>query len=636
MVTPVVFGVLTTMIAFAPWALISGETRQFTQNFTLTVIAALTFSLIEAFLILPAHLAHLKPQKISQGTKGAFFRFQRSIADSLLWVAKNVYQPILEASLKWRYATISFFIMLLFFASGLIVAGYVPVKIEPDIEGDLIFVNIEMPDGTPFSRTIEVADQLADGLDKLRADVNPRYSELGSDMVQDGSIIASDLSVQAYIGLMEPELRPLNVSSSQFADQLRDLTGPIPDAEDVRISASFGNDDQRLYIALTHEDSDTLRVAADQLKDHLSTYAQAYNIGDNLSAATREIRVDLKTGAESLGIDLSTVTEQIRAAFYGIEVQRLPREGDDVRVMLKFPEEARRSLDSLNELRIRTNDGREIPLMEVAELDYAPGINIIRRRDRERQVSVFAEVTGSSQGEILESVQENFMPGLKERYPGLGDRVIGAAENQEEFFGEITRLQLISFFFMYVLLAIAFKSYFQPILLMTAIPFAFTGAVLGHMGYGVTMNIFSWFGVAAAAGVVINDNLVLIDYLNKRRKLGVPAMQAVIESGVQRFRPILLTSVTTFIGVTPMILDRSVQADFLRPMVVSLGSAVLFAMFVSLLFVPALYLIGTELRRYFLWAIKNEPYRPIGGRFEGVDVDVLGSADTGRSGQPAE
>ena len=633
---PVIFGVLTTMIAFAPWALLSGDQRQFTQNFTLTVIAALTFSLIEAFLILPAHLAHLKPQKVGKGLGGDFTRMQRNVADSLLWVAKNIFQPVLEVALRMRYATLAFFIMLFMFATALMSTGFVKVRIEPEIQGDLVFVNIEMPDGTPFTRVSEVADQLSDGLDKLRADINPKWEHLGEDMIQDGSIIAYDTQIQAYISVMTPEKRPVTISTDDFATGLREMTGPIPDAEDARFTAGFGNSDQRLRFALNHPDLDVLRTAADELKAHLATYAQAYNVGDNISAAGNEIRIDLKPGAESLGVTLADVTNQVRQAYFGTEVQRLPRGGEDVRVMLRLPEEARRSLDSLSELRIRTNDNREIPLFEVAELEYAPGINRILRRERQRSVSVFAEVAGESQREIIQSVNENFIPKLTEEFPGLTSGAIGSAESEQEFVQEIMMLQLMSFFVMYCLLAIAFKSYWQPFLIMTAIPFAFTGAVFGHLGFGVTMNIFSWFGVAAAAGVVINDNLVLIDYLNKRREQGAPAMEAVVESAVQRFRPILLTSVTTFIGILPMILDRSMQAQFLRPMVVSLGSAVLFALFVSLFLVPSLYLIGTEFRRYYLWLFKGEPFRKIGERFHGVDVDVLGEASTKVAAEPAE
>ena len=618
---PVMFGVITTMIAFAPWALISGDQRQFTQNFTLTVIAALTFSLIEAFLILPAHLSHLKPQK-TEGRGAAFTKFQRTIADSLLWVANRIYRPFLKLAVQFRYATAAGFISLFIFALGLSGHGYVPFKFMPEIEGDLVMVTIEMPDGTPFSRTLQVRDQLATGVRMLEETENKKWAHLGEDMIQGASIMANDGEVRAWIGLMKPEDRPTEISTKEISESLREFTGPIMDAEEVQFNASFNNSDPRLRFALNHPDLDVLREAAAELKDHLTTYSAAYNIGDNITAAAQEVRLSLRPGAESLGLTLSTVTRQVRQAYYGEEVQRLPRDGNDVRVMLKLPESARTSLDSLKDFRIRTNDGRQIPLMEVAEVEFAPGINRILRRERQRSVSVFAEVASEQQRSIIQSVNQNFIPELKEKFPGLTSGAIGTAEQEAEFFAEIIVLQLAALFTMYCLLAIAFKSYAQPLLIMTAIPFGFAGAVFGHVIIGTPMAMFSLFGIAAAAGVVINDNLVLIDYLNKRREHGAGALQAVVEAGVSRFRPILLTSVTTFIGILPMIMDRSAQAQFLKPMVVSLGFAVIFALFISLLLVPALYTIGVEVKRFFAWMWSGAPYRPVGDRF---DEDLLDS-----------
>ncbi|ACT58037.1 efflux RND transporter permease subunit [Hirschia baltica] len=639
---PVLFGVITTMIAFAPWAMISGGARQFTQNFTLTVIAALTFSLVEAFLILPAHLAHLKKQKTEGGESlksriGAkFTRFQRIIADSLLWVARTIYMPILKFAIKMRYATAAAFIALFMFALGLVQHGYVPFKFDPETEGDFIFVQIEMPDGTPFSRVDQVRAQLNAGIQALKDSQNEKWSELDFDIVRDASIVASEGEVMSWIGLAAPEIRPRTVSTKALAEELRDLTGDIPDAEDAQFAFSFNDNDPRLRFALNHPDLDVLRKAADELRTHLGTYAQAYNVGDNFSAAAQEIRLTMKPGAESLGLTLRDVSSQVRQAYYGIEAQRLPRDGDDVRVMVKLPQEARRSLDSLDQFRIRTADGREIPLMEVAEIEFAPGINRILRRERQRSVSVFAEVAGEAQREIIQAVNKDFMPSLQEKYPGLTSGALGSAEREAEFFQEIIGLQLGAFFMMYCLLAIAFKSYSQPLLIMSAIPFGFAGAVFGHALLGVPMAMFSIFGIAAAAGVVINDNLVLIDYLNKRREHGVGAFQAIVESGVSRFRPILLTSITTFIGILPMIMDRSMQAQFLKPMVVSLGCAVIFALFLSLLLVPSLYAIGVEIGRISARIFKGKKYQPIGHTFDEETLDISGDADAEGLAVPAE
>ena len=625
---PVIFGVITTMIAFAPWALLSGPERQFTQNFTLTVIAALTFSLVEAFLILPSHLSHLKPQQPKGWSKG-LVTVQRRVADSLIWFSKNVYMPVLKTAIRFRYATATLFVCFFIFAVNLLKLSFVPFAFMPEIEGDIIIVNIEMPEGTPFSRVEQVREQLVRGIDELREEENANWSHLDFPIVRDASIVASEGQVQSWISLAKPEIRPPEVSSKELSVRLRDFVGPIPDAEDVRFDFSFNNNDSRLRFGLFHTDLDTLREAAEELKEHLSTYAAANNIGDNLSSAAQEVRLTLKPGAQSLGVTLNDVSRQVRQAYYGEEVQRLPRNGDDVRVMVKLPTDARRSLDSLRQLRIRTADGREIPLTEVAEVGFEPGINVILRRDRQRSVAVFAEVPGEEQRGIVQAVNAEFMPKLLEKYPGLTNETLGSAEQEAEFLAEVVILLIAAFFVMYCLLAIAFKSYWQPLLIMTAIPFGFAGAAFGHMLFGIPMAMFSLFGIGAAAGVVINDNLVLIDYLNQRRAHGVGALQAIIESGVARFRPILLTSVTTFVGILPMIIDRSTQAQFLRPMVVSLGCAVIFALFLSLFLVPSLYAIGVEIRRLaiYLKSGGSKAFVPIGHSYDEDTLDLSGDAD---------
>ncbi|MEE9381200.1 MAG: efflux RND transporter permease subunit, partial [Hyphomonadaceae bacterium] len=279
------------------------------------------------------------------------------------------------------------------------------------------------------------------------------------------------------------------------------------------------------------------------------------------------------------------------------------------------------NLDSLDNLRVRTADGREIPLTQVADFHYAPGINRIIRRNRTRSVSVFAEVKGDGgRGQIMEDMDANFWPGFADRYPQIRRDAAGGFEQQQDFFAEIQTKMLMAIFAMYFLLAIAFRSYFQPLLLMTALPFAYAGAVFGHMLFGVPMAMFSLFGIAAAAGVVINDNLVLVDYVNRLRAQGVGAVQSLVEAGTSRFRPILLTSVTTFVGVLPLIAERSVQAQFLKPMVISLGCAVAFALFVSLLLVPTLYAVGVEIGRVFRWSWGGRPYRHIGETYEQGEI----------------
>ncbi|MEL6956851.1 MAG: efflux RND transporter permease subunit [Pseudomonadota bacterium] len=457
--------------------------------------------------------------------------------------------------------------------------------------------------------------------------------------VVDSSVVAFGRNINAWIGLTPPEVRPKTLSSTDISNRFRELMGPIQDAEEIQVTATFNDDQGGLRFALNHPDLDRLRAAAEEVKAQLQTYSTTYDIGDNLSSAADEIRVTLRPGAEALGLTLADVTNQVRQAYFGELVQRLPREGDDVEVRVRLPKDARRDLDSIGELRIRTPDGRQIPINQVAEFSTAPGINVIIRRDRTRSVSVFAELTDDVRGQIIADMNENFWPGFEERWPDVSRRNAGGFEEEQRFFEEVQMFMWVALGAMYILLAIAFRSYFQPIILLTAVPFAYTGAVFGHMISGVPMAMFSFFGIAAAGGVVINDNLVLVDFINRRRAEGAGALQAIVDGGVARFRPILLTSVTTFVGVLPLMMERSVQAQFLKPMVVSLGAAVTFALFVSLLLVPAMYAIGVEIHRIFNWSWHGRPYRTIGDTYSGhatIDEEELIGTSTAGDLKPAE
>lgn len=638
-IKPVIFGVLTTIIAFLPWAFITGPTRMFTQQITFVVVAALLISIVESMFILPAHLAHMKKQKFD-GPIGGFMRLQRRIADSLLWFANHIYKPVLEVAIRFRYATVALFISLFMLAISLQSAGLVPFKFMPEIEADLIQVQIDMPDGTPFERVLQVRDQLQAGVDAARESTDRQHPEIDGGLIRDASVVAGGTRVQAWIGLIPPEDRPEEVRSKDIAEELRRATGEIQDAEEISFEFTFNRPDTGVTFALNHPDLDRLRLAADYVKAHLATYSEVYDITDNLSSAAEEIQIKMKPGAETLGVSLADVSNQLRQAYFGELADRMARDGEDVEVRVRLPETDRHDLDSLAAVRIRTPDGREIPVTEVAEFTYAPGINRIVRRNRVRSVSVNAEVLGDGgRGRIMEAMDKEFWPKFQQEFPDVKRGQAGGFEQEQEFFAEINRLLLIAFGAMYVLLAIAFRSYAQPVLLMTALPFAYCGAIFGLAITGTPMAMFAFFGIAAAAGVVINDNLVMIDYVNRRREEGAGAVQALVDAGVSRFRPILLTSVTTFVGILPLLAEKSVQAQFLQPMIVSLGYAVAFALFVSLLMVPSMYAVGVEIGRIFRWTWGGRPYRQIGEGYTGhatIDEEELIGTSSGGHPAPAE
>ncbi|AOS97573.1 Multidrug resistance protein MdtB [Microbulbifer aggregans] len=585
---PVIFAVITTILAFLPWIFISGSTSEFTRHITWVVILALVFSLIESLFILPAHLRKLKPRT----NLGRFGRIQKGIADRIVHFAQTHYRGIGQWAVNRRYLTLSIFLAALMIGFGMFGSGWVKKSFMPDIESDEVIVNVVMPEGAPYSRALEVLAQLQAAEKRLEHEVNERTGGEGV-LIENWYTRSRRDSVLAIVKLAPPEVR--DMSAKDAALRLRELLGDIPDAKEVSVQYSMGNNGPGFELSIRHPDLDVLRAATADLETQLRTYESLYDVRNNLEGASEEIRIDLKPGAAKLGLTLADVNRQVRQAYFGEEVQRLPRAGQDVKVMVRYPLESRRSIESLKDFRVRTADGREVPLLAVADLEYAPGIKRIQRWNGNRAARVMADLKDDVRGEIMKDLNENFFPEWEKRYPGIIRGAVGQAEGEKRFIQEVLGLYIMAFFAMYSLLAVAFRSYFQPILILIAIPFAFVGAIFGHAVTGMTMAIFSYFGIAAAAGVVVNDNLVLMDHSNRLRDQGMAPMKAIVEAGVARFRPILLTTVTTIVGLMPMMMERSIQAAFLQPIVVALAFGVFVAFFVTLLLVPALYGIGLDM-----------------------------------------
>jgi len=585
---PVVFAVLTTIIAFTPWVFVDHQASEFTRHITWVVITALSFSLVESLLILPAHLATLKPrEKLSR-----FGVFQKKIASSITYFAQHKYRNYGRIAVENRYLTFAIFIFIFALAFSLLRSGYVQTSFQPSIDSDEINVNVTMPAGSPYSRATEVLKQLQDAERALVAEQEKLNGGKGK-LVENWYTRVRKDSVMAIVKLSSAEERSL--STKDTALRLRELIGDIPDAKEVVVSYEAGNGDPGFELSIQHPDLDVLREAVAELEEKLRSFDTLYDIRNNLASASEEIRISLKPGAEKLGLTLADVSRQVRQAYYGEEVQRLPRSGQDVKVMVRYPLSTRRSIESLNDIRIRTSDGHEIPLTAIADLSYAPGIKSIAHWNMSRAARVSGDMKENVREQIMDDLDETFFPEWEKKFPGIKRDSIGQAEGEEDFQRQIKVLYGVAFFIMYMLLAVAFKSYWQPLSIMIAIPFAFAGAVYGHFAADMTMAIFSYFGVAAAAGVVINDNLVLVDYCNRLRERGLGVVEAIIEAGVSRFRPIFLTSLTTFVGLMPMMFEQSIQAAFLKPIVISLIGGVLIAFFVTLLLVPCLYAIGHDI-----------------------------------------
>lgn len=587
---PVIFAVLTTIVAFAPWLFLSGITAQFTRQLSVVITLALLFSLIEAFLILPSHLRNVK----TSAPTSKWMMRQKRIADSIVRFSENTYRPFLEWCLARRYTTVMVFFSLFLVSLGLFNSGWVKFFFSPQVENEVVYIDVSLPPGTPYSRSLEVLGQLQRAEKQLVADINgeAKVGKGTGELIEGWYTRARRGSVIAIVQLAPPDQRHL--SARETAERFSDLVGDIPDADEVKVNFTLNDSEASITFLLQHDDLDTLNAASRMLQEHLASYDKTYFIRDDQWGSLPELRFNLLPGAERLGITLGDVSSQVRQAFYGEEVQRLPREDGDVRVMVRYPETERSSLGSFEDVRIRTPDGRLVPLLAVAEVEAGQATRRITRRNGERVVTVRATVEPESLEEINRAVKDGYVPELLAMYPGLEILKGGSQEAEAEFFSEIIALYTIALFVIYALIAVAFRSYSLPLLIMTAMPFGFMGAVFGHLIFNLPMALFSYFGIGAAAGVVVNDNLVLIDYVRRLEREGMSPPKALVTSAVSRFRPIFLTTVTTFVGLIPIMAEQSTSAQFLKPAVLSLAFGVFFALFVSLLLVPAMYLVGYD------------------------------------------
>jgi multidrug efflux pump subunit AcrB len=382
------------------------------------------------------------------------------------------------------------------------------------------------------------------------------------------------------------------------SDRWREAIGFIPDIKTYTFDFHLIDREPPIKLGLTADDPEVLNAATAKVEQKLATYDGLFGINNSQRSARTEILVTAKPAAENYDVDREQLAKQVRQGFFGEEVQRIPRGRDEVKVMVRYPAESRSSLEQINRMRIRVGDDVEVPIGNVADLEYTQGMSAIRRLDRRRIVEVTAEADykRADPYAIVTDIRENYVPGLKEKFPGLDFLVKGEQDAASEFLIELVRLTLMAFLCIYGLIAIAFRSYIQPAIVMSAVPFGLLGAIVGHLLFGITMSMFSFMGVVAAAGVVINDNLVLIDGINKVREKQPDITAAVIEAAVGRFRPILLTSFTTFAGLLPIMSERSSQSEYLKPMTLSLGFGVFFASFVTLIMVPCLYLVVEDAR----------------------------------------
>jgi multidrug efflux pump subunit AcrB len=610
---PVIFGVFTTMAAFIPIMNIPGSMGSFFGVLGYVVLIALFFSIIESQLILPSHLAHRKPES-KQGRNALVNRWltlQEKISGGLELAATHYYLPAVTRAIAWRYVTLAIAVAVLAVTVALFISGRVVFQFFPSVDGTRLYATLTMPEGTPIEETARAAsiieraaEQLRDELDRELTEgedsrVRHVFSSIGS-FIPKGSINSGNSS-QSNLAEIAIELNiPADYSGPStrvFSNRWRELTGGIPDAIELGFTSQSFGVGKAIDIELYGENFAELRSAAGELRSALQDFSGVIDITDTFRAGKQEVQLQLLPEARTLGLTMSDLGLQVRQAFYGYEAQRIQRGKDDIRVMVRYPAEERRSLGDLEGMRIRTADGTEVPFGSVANATLGRGFTTIKRVDGQRVVRVIADVERSvtTPEVVLSTLAKRDLKQILERHPGVKFRLAGEAEERSESMGSLASNALLALLIIFALLAIPLQSYWQPLIIMSVIPFGAVGAILGHFILGMDLVFFSLLGIVALSGVVVNSSLVLVDYINKQRKLGKEISWALSHAGAVRFRPIILTSITTFLGLTPMMLDNTASTIMFAPMAVSLAFGVLLGTAVTLFLVPCLYMILEDL-----------------------------------------
>ncbi|MBA6413255.1 efflux RND transporter permease subunit [Parahaliea sp. F7430] len=593
-IKPVMFAVISTMIFFVPMFFMPGDMAQVAFAIPVVVIIALALSLLECLLILPSHLAHMRPIRPSRfAVLRKLERLRLACADGMTRFSSERYRPLLARCLNNNVLVSAGFFCLLMISLAIYGGGWVRAGFFPSVNSDHVVAEVTMPEGSAFSVTLAALEQVESAALKVKEEYNndPAFAA--------GSVAIGHIDSRAKDNKLRVVLETVSddVDTADVALRWRKAIGDLGPVEDFKLDYTINEVGKPIRLVLAAAELQALTTVSAELRQLLENYPGVYNINDSLQAPRQEIVLALKPAAENLSVTLADLARQVREAFYGAEVQRIPRAKEDVRVMVRYPEEERISVANLEDMRVRTPGGAEVPFATVAEIRYQPSYMTIERLNRKRTLEVSADVLPgtSAPRAVVNDIIRVHLPQWQQRYPTLSLALDGELQEESAFLSAMIKYLALALLVIYALMAIPFRSYFQPLLVLTAVPFGIMGAIFGHLLLNWQVSMFSLLGVIACAGVVVNDNLVLIDRINQLRDTGSSTLEALLQGGEDRFRPIILTSLTTFVGLLPIMSETSVQAQFLIPMVTSLAFGVLFATGVTLLLVPCLYLMGEQL-----------------------------------------
>ena len=589
---PATFGVLTTIMAFTPMLFQSGPTSSVAQAIAWIVILCLVFSLVESKLILPSHLAIMRS---SHGRR-------RGVSD---WVdvrlkrfIEKVYKPFLTRAIEFRWTTLGAFIAVAIVMVGLVGGGFIRISFFPEFGGDFLMAEVEIQDGAPDELIVDIVGEMMDALYEVNEELKTEFGFEDDIVKHIFAYVQNGRSGRFQVELAKVETRTVDVDLKQIEHRWRAKVGEIAGTTELRISGSRSmGGGPPVAFRLSGRSIPRVEAAAEELAAHLKTYDGLFEVESSVSGGPEELRLAVRPEAEAMGVTLSDLARQVRQAFYGAQAQRIQRGDSDVRVMVRYPRSERKSIGDLENMAIRLPDGRELPFHAVATYRLERGYSAISRIDGRRTVTVSAnaDLNVVEPGRIAGVVMSSFLPEFLARYPGVEVDMGTSLREQESSVYEMIWGFMGALLGIYVLMAIPLKSYLQPLVIMTVIPFGLIGAVIGHWIVGIAVNAISLLGFFALAGVVVNDSLILVHYVNRRVLEGVSPTLAAVEAGGARFRPILLTSLTTFFGLVPIVLERSMQAQIVIPMAVSLAFGIVFATAITLILIPCLYSIQANI-----------------------------------------
>ncbi|MFP8843461.1 efflux RND transporter permease subunit [Shewanella baltica] len=599
---PATFGVLTTIAAFIPMLMVSGPMGIIWKSIGMVVILCLAFSLVESKFILPAHLAHMKFKKPG-APRGFFGRLKANFNDRVQHFIHHSYRNFLERCIKQRYNVVAAFIGVLILSIALVASGKVRWVFFPDIPSDFIQVQLEMDEGSSEENTLKVVQSIEEALYKM----NDKMEQDNGYQVVKHSFINMSSRTSAFIFAELTKGEDREVDGVTIAAAWREQLPELLSVKKLSFNASTNDAGGDISFRLTSSDLDELSAASKELKQKLASYEGVYDIADNFSSGSHEIRLKIRPEAEALGLTLSDLARQVRYGFYGYEAQRILRNKEEIKVMVRYPLEQRRTVGYLENMLIRTPTGTSVPFSTVAQIEKGESYASITRVDGKRAITITANANKNivEPSKVVQEIQKDYLPQLQAKYPKIQTALDGGSLDEQNAMVGLMQGFFFALFTIYALMAIPLKSYSQPLIIMSVIPFGIIGALFGHLIQGLAMSVLSLCGIVALAGVVVNDSLILVDFVNRAREQGQSVRRAAVDSGCYRFRAIILTSLTTFVGLVPIILERSLQAQIVIPMATSLAFGILFSTVVTLILVPLLYIILDDVSRsssrFFNW-----------------------------------